>query len=318
MILLILTITLNPAIDKTVKIEDFSIDKVNRAKDMRITAGGKGINVSFFVKAMSRESHAFALVGGRAGKFIEETMKEQGINFHGVKVEGETRTNFKIVDKKNNTHTDINEQGPQVNKEQLQALIEMVTKNLTAGDVLVIGGCIAPGIQEDIYKSLILVAKEKKAFVILDADGKVLKISLEGCPDVIKPNIHELQTLSNTKFKTQDDIIAFAEELLEKKLVGRGILVSLEEKGSLWITKDKVLQISEIRTIVKSTVGAGDAMVAALAIGFSENMDDEEFLKLATAAAITKISNEGPLSCDSTIFSNTMNEVKIKILKSTT
>ncbi|MGV8146423.1 MAG: 1-phosphofructokinase [Alkaliphilus sp.] len=315
---MILTITLNPAIDKTIKIADFSINKVNRARDMKITAGGKGINVSIGIKAMNRESHAFALVGGRAGRFIEATVKQQGINFHSIEVEGETRTNLKIVDARNNTHTDVNEQGPQVNKKQVQALIETVMKKLKAGDVLVLGGCLAPGIQDDVYKSLILTAKEKGAFVILDADGRVLEISLEGCPDVIKPNIHELRALAKMELETQDDIIAFAEGLLKKKLVGRGILVSLEKKGSLWVTKDKVLQIFEIKTIVKSTVGAGDAMVAALAIGFSENMSDEEFLKLATAAAIAKISNEGALNCESEIFNRIVKEVRIKTLKSRT
>jgi len=295
--LLILTITLNPAVDKTIQLDNFQLDQVNRVQAMRIDAGGKGINVSHTIKAMGRESKAFAVIGGHAGEFIKTEMNKEGIEFDYLNVDSETRTNLKIVDSVNNVHTDINEAGPEVDSSFENTIIKRVDELIHKGDVLVLSGSLLPGLTVTLYKKLIDVTSKKEAQVILDADGETLREALKASPDVIKPNIHELRRLVSKVLDHKESIVSFARELIKNGSVKKGILVSLGDQGALWITKDKVLVVDAVQTKVKSTVGAGDAMVAALAIGLSEKMSDVEMLKLATAAAVARISSDGPIQC---------------------
>ncbi|MDP4090683.1 MAG: PfkB family carbohydrate kinase, partial [Bacillota bacterium] len=114
---MIVTVTLNPAVDKTIEIEDFTVGSVNRVSSIRLDAGGKGINVSKVIQSLGGKSRAVAVLAGKSGDFIKEYLDSAGIDNSPVYVEGETRTNIKVVDKKNKTNTDINENGPAVSEE---------------------------------------------------------------------------------------------------------------------------------------------------------------------------------------------------------
>ena len=297
--MLIMTVTLNPAVDKTIEIDDFTVNQVNRVKTMRMDAGGKGINVSSTIKALGRKSQALAVLGGRAGSYIESVMDKQGIALVALKIDGETRTNLKIVDVANQTHTDINEKGPQVCQDFEKEIADHMQDVLKKGDTLVLSGSILPGLTNNLYKELISMASAMGVFVILDAEGEQLSEALKAGPDIIKPNIHELSAYVGQSNLTQEQVIEVAKSLIDGGKVKRGILVSLGEEGALWIGKNEVLKVQPQKADVKSTVGAGDAMVAALAIGLEEKMDISEMLKLATACALERITTDGPIVGDS-------------------
>lgn len=312
--MLIMTITLNPAVDKTIQIDDFTVNQVNRVDTMRMDAGGKGINVSSTIKALGRKSRALAVLGGRAGTYIESVLKDQGIDLEIIKVAGETRTNLKIVDPVNHSHTDINEKGPVVSSDFENEILKKLDALIQEGDTLVLSGSILPGLTKNLYRKLIELASAKAAYVILDADGDQLEEALKAGPDVIKPNIHELLALEGQSDLTETQVVEVAKRLLSENKVKRGILVSMGDKGALWVGKKEILKADPLKVDVKSTVGAGDAMVAALAIGIEEKMTMASMLKLATACAAERIATDGPIVMGSHKIEDLKNKVIVKPL----
>lgn len=310
--MLILTVTLNPALDKTICIDNFSLNQVNRVDSIRLDAGGKGINVSNTIGAMGRKSIAYGVIGGQTGGFIKDALAKEGIEFKYLETKGETRTNLKIVDSMNETHTDINEPGPIVDAEFEAEILKMLDRDIGKDDVLIIGGSLLPGLTTKMYRKMTQLAFEKGARVILDTEGEQLQEALQASPHIIKPNIFELSGLAGKELESNEDVILFGKQLIAEGKVQKGVLVSMGEDGALWITKDTTIKVEAIKTDVKSTVGAGDAMVAALAISMDEGFNDEDMLKLATAAAVARISTEGPINCSMDQIKNIAAKVILK------
>ncbi|GAA0179657.1 1-phosphofructokinase [Clostridium sediminicola] len=288
---MIVTVTLNPALDKTMEIDDFSVERVNREKKSRVDAGGKGINVSKVIKELGGASIATGFLAGNSGNFIKEQLDQFGIQNDFVFTNGETRTNLKVVDLKNKTYTDINENGPIISEEDLKNVENKMNKYLVDGSVLVLSGSIPKNLNKDLYCKMIISAKEIGAKVILDADGELLKEGLQAGPYLVKPNIDELERLYGVKLKTNEEIIECA-----KKLFNYGIevvVVSLGGEGSIFITEDNTAMVEPIKVDVKSTVGAGDSMVAALALSIDENYLFDKVIRLAVASGTGAVTMEG-------------------------
>ena len=147
----IYTVTLNPALDKTVHVPNFTVDQVNRINWLRRDAGGKGINVSKVIAKLGGESTAIAVLAGQTGQWIANTLDENNIKVHAITVPGETRTNLKVVDAEGGTNTDINEPGPEVTDSVLeQALVDIVSKT-SAGDIVVLSGSLPRGASTNTY-----------------------------------------------------------------------------------------------------------------------------------------------------------------------
>ncbi len=312
--MLILTVTLNPAVDKTIHVDDFTLDRVNRVREIRTDAGGKGINVSHAIKAMGHESTSYAIIGGRVGGFIKKTMEDEDIVFKYIEVSEETRTNLKIVDSVNQTHTDINEPGPAAHAACEDQVINLIADDIKQSDILVLSGSLLPGLSLKLYPKLIEIASSKGALVILDTEGEKLYEALNASPDIIKPNIHELSDFAKRPFETDEDVIQYIRELIETGKIKMGALVSLGEDGALWITKHRAIRVAPIKTEVKSTVGAGDSMVAALAVALHKKQSEEDMLKFATAAAIARISTDGPIQCSVDKIGEIAKQVSLKDL----
>ena len=130
---MIITVTLNPALDKTIEIDEFKIGSVNRIVSTRVDAGGKGINVSKVIKELQHESLALGFLGGSSGNQIKNYLDDLKINNEFLSVKGETRTNLKIIDKVNNTHTDINESGPCLKGEDITSIKQKIMKHCREG-----------------------------------------------------------------------------------------------------------------------------------------------------------------------------------------
>lgn len=288
---LILTVTLNPAIDRTVTVESFSIDKVNRVKGIQRDAGGKGINVSKTIKALGGQSKALAILGGRNGQWILEESQRLGLNLVNVPVEGETRENIKIVDPISKQYTDLNESGPSADETMVKRLISEITHIIGEGDYLVLSGSALPGMPDDIFKRIIESVKVKNVKVIVDVDGCYLENALKAEPDLIKPNIDELEAFLGKTLKTEEAIVQAAKELIEKGI--KTVVISRGEEGLIWVDKNQVIKAPAIPVAVKSTVGAGDAVVAALVAGLSLGKSEADIVKLAIATAASVVMTEG-------------------------
>ena len=188
---MIITVTINPAIDKTAEIEAIHPRALNRLTRVEKDVGGKGINVSKAIAALGGTSVACGFLAGATGRLIEELLREKGITPDFIQVSGETRTNLKLVEP-GGYLTEFNEQGPTVTEEELAALRDRLLSYASPEAIFVFAGSGCPGVPNDIYRQLILAVKAKGSRAFLDADGPLFAQALEAKPDVVKPNAFEL------------------------------------------------------------------------------------------------------------------------------
>jgi 1-phosphofructokinase len=288
---MITTVTLNPAVDKTIEIDNFSVGNVNRISSSRLDAGGKGINVSKVIQSLGGESRAVGILAGKNGEFISEYLDSIKIDNDFVFIDGETRINTKVVDKIKHTNTDINEIGPLVSAENLDKVCSKFYETAQKDSILILSGSIPKNVDKSIYKMWIEKAKLKGLKTILDADGELFKQGIEAGPYLVKPNINELEGLFNKKIDTTEEAIKAAKELLNYGI--EIVVVSLGADGALFVKKDLVILASGITVEVKSTVGAGDSMVAALALSMDKGYDFEKAVKLSVACGTASVMTSG-------------------------
>lgn len=288
---MIFTLTLNPAMDKTVAIENFAPGAVNRIKTVRVDVGGKGINVSKCLKSLGCETTAAAFWGGAAGQRGIEFLQENGIGALTVQVAEDTRTNLKIVDPARHENTDINEPGPTVTAENLAQLLKKLDENIAPGDILILSGSIPRGCPNTIYRDMITRYQARGAKVYLDADGENFRLGVTASPTLIKPNIDELNRYLNANLTEISQIAEAAREFL--KLGIEEVVVSLGDDGALLVKEGQCLKADGLKVPVQSTVGAGDSVVAALACGAEKGLSDEQRLKLAIAISAASVMCSG-------------------------
>lgn len=288
---MIVTVTMNPAIDKTVDVETFFHGGLNRVKHIIMDAGGKGINVSKTIKALGGDSIATGFLGGNNGDSIEKMLKGDKVNTEFVLVSGETRINTKIVEA-DGTVTELNEAGPEISEREISKLEEQLMKYAKEGTWFVLSGSIPAGVPKSIYGDIINKVHKKGAKVFLDADGELFTQSLEAKPDIIKPNRDELEKYIGADHSlTEEELLYVGEKLLEQ---GIGtVIISLGQEGALFLTKEQCIKCPAISVAVHSTVGAGDALVAAFAYGMDKGLDFETCAKLGIATSAGAVSTEG-------------------------
>jgi 1-phosphofructokinase len=293
---MVITVTLNPAMDKTLIIDNFGIGNVNRVSKLRYDIGGKGINVSKVLKNFGVKSTCTGFLGGVWQNTFELELKKRKIDNSFINISEDTRTNTKIVDYLNKTYTDVNEPGPNISNDEMNEFLMRFKSMCSPDDIVVLSGGVSPSITKDIYRTLIKTAKEKGSFVILDADGELLKEGIKENPDIIKPNDHELEILLGKTLETEEDIIREAKKLIESGI--GSILISRGHKGAMYVTKDQSLYCNGLNVPVKSTVGAGDSMVAALVYSKINKFSNEETLKYSAASGTATVCLEGTEACN--------------------
>lgn len=288
---MIITVTMNPAIDKTVDLGHMVHGGLNRVSNVIMDAGGKGINVSKTIKELGGETIATGFIGGVGGILIKKVLEEQNITSDFVEIKSDTRTNLKVVEADGNV-TEFNEPGPLITEEELQQLIEKLLGYANQDALFVLAGSIPNGISKSIYQDLTFKLRDKGAKVFVDADGELFVHALEAAPDIIKPNRHELEEYFHKDYRVDEaELVLMSQELFNK---GVGMIaVSLGQMGALFLTKDKVLRCPGLKVEAHSTVGAGDAMVAALSYGFDKGFSIEECAKLSVATSAGAVTTRG-------------------------
>lgn len=289
---MIYTVTLNPALDKTVEIPSFAADSVNRITTMRTDPGGKGINVSKVISKLGGQSIATGILGGDTGLAIQSALKTMGLKTSFRFTEGETRTNLKVIDPVNHTNTDINEPGVTVSEEILNGLLAQLTAGLEKGDIVVLSGSLPKGSPRDTYYTWTGACKKAGAKVILDADGELLEAGLKASPYLIKPNNYELSQLLGETLATPEELNKAARRLMEEHGIAK-VVVSMGGKGALYVTQDETIYAEGLKVPVGSTVGAGDSVVAALAVAEESGMGLEETVRLSTATGGANVMCSG-------------------------
>ncbi len=305
---MIYTVTLNPALDKTVEIPSLTVDSVNRITTMRTDPGGKGINVSKVIDKLGGKSIASGILGGDTGRAIQSALENMGLEASFYFVEGETRTNLKVIDPVNHTNTDINEPGVTVSEEILNSLLKDVLAEIGNGDIVVLSGSLPKGAPRDTYGTWVKACREKGAKVILDADGDLLEAGLKAAPYLIKPNNHELSKLLGETLTTPEELERAARDLMKQYGIAK-IVVSMGGDGALYVTEDQSIYAEGLKVTVGSTVGAGDSVVAALAVAEEAGMSLEETVRLSTATGAANVMCSGTQAAEYSVIESLIPKV---------
>jgi 1-phosphofructokinase len=275
---MIYTVTLNPSLDYIVEVDQVTLGELNRTKNETKFPGGKGINVSQVLKRLDVDSRALGFLGGFTGDYIEEFLTSHGINTDFVKVDEDTRINIKL---KSENETEINAKGPNITEENFEALKGKI-RELTSEDILVLAGSIPSTMPESTYEELVKLCNENGTKFIVDAEGELLKKVLPLTPFLIKPNHHELGDLFNTVINSCEEVIPYGRELIKQG--AQNVIVSLADKGAVLINKDLALIATSPKGDVKSSVGAGDSMVAGFIATYEKTKSIEEAFRFSVAA----------------------------------
>lgn len=288
----IATVTLNPAIDQTISIPNFQVNGVNRVAWKQDDAGGKGINVASLLAEAGYKVSVSGFLGRENNALFKTLFHHKGIDDHCVYLPGETRVNIKIVDDVQGQVTDINYPGLAPTQPDIDALRTVVQALVGSCDWFVFSGSVPACMSTDIYDELIGSLKAQGKTVVLDTSGDALRYGLPAKPDLIKPNQAELEEVLNTRLSSHAEIVAAAREL-----VGSGIpcvVVSMGADGALFIDRAQAFHAQPPRVDIKSTVGAGDAMVAGMVAGLVSGQSLRNCATLATAFSMGALGQIGP------------------------
>jgi len=279
----VVTVTLNPAIDQTLSIPGFAVGQVNRVVESRSDAGGKGVNVASFLADLGVDVITTGLLGSDNAAPFESLFLRKQIEDRFVRIAGSTRVGIKIVD--GHQTTDINFPGLSPTADDLAELNDRILALAEPGRWFVLSGSVPPGVPSGIYASMIDSIHGKGGCVALDTSGPALREALASRPEVVKPNVGELSELIGGE---PSDVVAAARALG----VGR-VAVSMGEAGAVFVDGDSALRARPPKVPVRSTVGAGDAMVAGLVYGMIRELALEEAARFATASGAYAVTRVG-------------------------
>lgn len=280
---MIYTITLNPALDYTIRLKNLTINEINTSENEYILPGGKGINVSIILKRLGVESTIIGFISGFVGEEIKRLVEIENIKTEFIKLKGEnSRINIKILEE--NNETAINCKGPYIENEYIEKLYQKLDY-LKDDDILVISGSVPKGINEEIYEKICERIKSKNIKIVVDSTKDLLLNTLKYKPFLIKPNHHELGEIFDTKIKTKAQALEYAQKLQQKG--AQNVLVSMGSDGSVLLDENRNAHKYDAiknKNIV-NTVGAGDSMVAGFLAGYLKYKNYEKALKLGIASA---------------------------------
>ena len=303
----VVTVTLNPAIDRTVTIRNFTAGAVNRVEQERSNPGGKGVNVA---SALADYGHRVAVTGflGRENSAsFEDLFARKKIEDRFVRISGRTRVGIKITDPALRQTTDINFPGPAPAPADLDALREQLAT--VDGTWFVVTGSLPPGVNAAIYRDIATALKAGGRKVVLDTSGEALRCAIEAAPNIIKPNIQELEALVDKRLQPEAEVIKAA-----KKLIDQGIelvVVSMGKDGACFVTGAAVVIARPPEIEVKSTVGAGDAMVAGIIAAHFRELPLAQCARLATSFSVEVLTRIESGLISHAAVNSFMNEVSI-------
>lgn len=310
--IMIVTVTLNPAVDKTAEIDGFAVDTVNRVKTMRKDPGGKGINVSKVVASLGGQTTACGILGGAAGDYIRTALEEYGVIQDFTTAPQETRTNLKIIDRLKKTNTDINETGAPADDALLAAVFEAVCSHVQPGDTVVFAGKNPPATPDDLLARWTRELKERRVKVFVDTVGVPMQLAIAQGPTMIKPNGEELAEIMGRALPTRDALLTAGMELIDRG-VGM-VVISMGGDGALFVTQDARLHAHGVRVPVGSTVGAGDSMTASVAFDLERGLPLAEIARNAVAVSAANVMCSGTQPAEREVIAGLIDKVEIETL----
>ena len=290
---MILTLTLNPCIDKTIYLDQLEVGSYNRVKSTREDLAGKGLNVSIVLNNLGEDTLCKGFNFKSNGRLLDELLDSHKVARDFIMEEGAIRTNIKLFDQSCQVMTEVNEAGPLVSKSCLEKLLKDMEASLEHADILVMSGSIPPGVPADIYRKLIRMANEKQVKTILDAAGEPLLLGLKEKPFLIKPNTLEFEQAFSREIESGMDTLEIA-----RQVVSSGIpylCLSMGADGAMLVDREHAYRARPLPLKPQGLTGAGDSMVAGMCYAIQNHLGTSDMLRYAMAAAGGSIRQEGTI-----------------------
>lgn len=306
----IATVSLNPAVDQTVRLNRFRVDAVNRGSSIRFDAGGKGVNVASFLADSGLPVMITGFLGRENAGLFEELFQRKRIEDRCIRIPGHTRIGVKIVDEGARQTTDINLPGLTPAPEAVDLLMQTLRQMASTCDTFILTGSLPPGVPADLYTRIIRLLHEAGARCLLDSSGAGLREGIRAVPEMVKPNRVELEELVGGSVGDEMGAKTAALRLIESGI--ETVVVSMGRRGALFITCDAAFHAVPPDAAVLSTVGAGDALVAGLLVGQSKGLDLAECARLATAYSVGIITSPNRQLPDAAVLQALASQVQIQ------
>lgn len=307
-----ITVTLNPSIDRRYNIKNFERGKVFRADDFQYTPGGKGLNVAKVIKALNEPVVATGFLGGRAGSYIEEKLDEMNIMHNFISIDGETRSCLAIISD-NGSQTEILESGPLISQTDMQRFYKLYEELIIQDEIICISGSMPKDMEVETYKNLIEIANKEGKKILLDTSGEALRKGMEARPYLIKPNKEELENLIGNVISTEEDIIKAVSPMIKEGI--NIVVVSLGKEGCLVFNDNYMYRVETPKVKAVNPVGSGDAMIAGFAVSLKRNYKFKDMLKLAAACGTANALEEETGKVDINNINRLIEDIVIKKIK---
>ncbi len=291
----IVTITLNPALDKSISVPELVPEKKLRAVSAKVEPGGGGINVSRALKKLGVASEAIFLSGGYTGKNLEALLQKEQVAFKAIATQGDTRENFVVFDEDKQLQYRFGMQGEAVADKELEALMQTLGTFSDTG-YLVVSGSLPPGTSTNVFHQIADVAKKINAKLIVDSSGVGLKAAVKEGLFLIKPNLGELAALVGKEWIDHSEIVTTARQVIASGAC-EAMAVSMGADGAMLITATEQYKAVAPKAPVLSTVGAGDSMLAGILAGISKGWTWEKVLQYGVAAGSAATLHKGTDLC---------------------
>ena len=306
---MITTICLNPCFDKTVNVENLQTGQVNRIRDTRVDLGGKGINVAVVASRLGLDVQCIGIMGENGATELTAMMNREGLKHRFMTVPGHVRTNMKVCSLDGQGVTELNEPGSPLNPEILEQFTAIAEEETRESDMIVMTGSLPPGCPEGTYRNLMKALEGKKC--ILDTEGRELEMAAKGAhPFLIKPNLREMEATLGIELRTMRAIRDAA--LLFIRLGVQHSVVSMGAMGAMYISAEKTLFAPSLRVETKSTVGAGDAMIGGMLLGYEIEKSMDKAFRYGIAAGAASVMTEGTQLIVRSDFENLLDQVKVQ------
>lgn len=306
---MITTICLNPSFDRAVELDTLKIGEVNRIRELREDMGGKGINVAVVAQRLGLEAQCIGTMGAEGYEKLCSMMDQEKLKHHFLKIPGRVRENLKLVLKNEKGITELNEEGAPLDENNLKAFFDLAKEKTLESDMVVLTGSLPPGCPQGVYRDLMIALDGKKC--ILDTQGPELEMAAKGAkPFLIKPNLHEMEVTLGLELRTMRSIRDAA--LLFLRLGVEHVIITMGAMGAMYVDQERTLFAPALRVTTKSTVGAGDAMLGGILLGYEKEGNMAKAFRYGVAAAAANVMTEGTQSIVPEDFRNLMDQVRIQ------
>ncbi|HEY2632870.1 MAG TPA: 1-phosphofructokinase family hexose kinase [Solirubrobacteraceae bacterium] len=309
---MIITVTLNAAIDKSLSVPNFRIGRRHRTVEQRTMAGGKGVNIARALKALGQPVIATGFAGGATGTHIVEQLTEEAILNDFVRIRDESRTNTSVLDPTNGEQTEINERGPSVSEQEVELFHEKLLYLARGAAIVVLAGSLPRGVEPDLYATLIRELQKAGVSTVIDTDGDPLTHAVRAEPDVVSPNVLEAEELVGHEFASEEERLLAVREIVD--LGPREAIMTMPDGCVAHVLVEGKASLRRARTEPREPIarrGSGDAFLAGYVAARYEGRSPDQCLRFGVACGAESTGRLGAGLIDPKEARRMMGEVEV-------